>query len=385
MKGIYLDYAATTPVDPRVVAKMTSYFTDNFGNTMSMHHWGREAAEVLEKSRETVAGVIGAKAGEIYFTGSATESNNLAIKGVAWANREKGKKIAISAIEHDCVEESAEWLKREGWEVNKIGVDKEGRIRMEELLAAVEKGVIMVSVIHGNNEIGVVQDIGRIGSLCRDRGIYFHTDASQSLGKEKIDVEAMKIDLLTASAHKIYGPKGAAVLYIRQGVKIEPWLHGGGHEKGLRSSTVNVAAIAGMAAAVEIYEKEGEAENRRILGLREKLIEGILGGIKGATLNGSRESRLVNNVNISFAGVEGESIMLRLDMEGIAVSTGSACSSKSLEPSRVLLAMGRTPMEAHGSIRFSLGRWTTEEEIDKVLKILPGIIKDLRAVSPFKL
>lgn len=382
-QNVYLDYAATTPVDPRVLEAMLPYFGKYIGNTMSLHQQGTKAAEAVEKAREIVAKALNTTSDEIVFTGSATESNNLALKGLAEANPTK-KKIIISGIEHDCVEKSARWLGLRGYKIVRIGVDKEGMINWENLKREVDKDTLLVSIIHGNNEVGTVQNLKKIGELCHEFGVYFHTDASQSFGKEKIDVNLMKIDLLTASSHKIYGPKGAAVLYIRNGIKINPIMHGGGHEGGLRSSTVNVPAIVGMGKAIEIMKKS-KLENLRILNLRDKLIEGILKTIPDCWLNGSMENRLVNNVNISFARVEGESMLLELDAKGIMCSTGSACSSSSLEPSHVLLAMGLTAPEAHGSLRFSLGRWTTDKEINYVLSVLPKVVKKMRKISPYKI
>jgi len=379
---VYLDYAATTPVDPRVVKAMEPYWGKFIGNTMSMHSQGMKASTAVENVRVEIARSIGAETEEIVFTGSATESNNLALKGVAEANPTK-KKILISSIEHDCVVESARWLAGKGYEIKEIPVNREGLIDFEWLGRELTEEVLLVSVIHGNNEVGTIQDIGRIGGLCRAKGFLFHTDASQSFGKIPIDVSEMKIDLLTASSHKIYGPKGVAILYVRNGVAINPILHGGGHEGGLRSSTVNVPVIVGMGKAVEIIQKS-KFENLKIGKLRDKLIKGILDKVEDCWLNGNIKNRLPNNVNISFARVEGEGLLLELDRRGIEVSTGSACSSRSLEPSHVLLAMGLTAPEAHGSIRFSLGRWTTDSEINYVLKVVPEVVKKMRNISPFK-
>lgn len=386
MKRIYLDYAATTPVDKRVVKAMLPFLSENFGNTMSLHSIGQEAKLNLEKSRETVADLINANPNEIIFTGSATESNNLALKGVAFANREKGKHIIISSVEHHCIIESAKWLKRQGFEITMLGVDKYGMVNPEDVKKAIKPTTILVSVIHASNEVGTINHIAEIGKICKEAGVYFHTDAAQSFGKIPIDVNKMNIDLLTASGHKIYGPKGVGMLYIREGVRIEPLLHGGGQESGLRSSTVNVAGIVGFAKAVEICKKEmspkGHPESKRLSALRDKLIKGIL-NIDGTRLNGHPKERLPNNINVSFSFIEGESLIIQLDMHGISASTGSACSSISLEPSHVLLAMGQRPEEAHGSLRLSLGRFTKESDINYLLKVLPGIVKQLRAMSPF--
>jgi len=381
MKRIYLDYAATTPVDPRVFRAMLPYFSKKFGNTMSLHSFGQEAKLALEKSREEIAGLIGARSEEIIFTSSATESNNLALKGIALANKDRGKHIIISSIEHPCIMESAGWLEAQGFEVSKLKVDKYGRVSPGDVKAAMKKGTILVSVIHASNEIGTIQPIQEIGRICREKGVYFHTDAVQSFGKIPIDVNKTNVDLLSASSHKMYGPKGAACLYVRKGTKIEPILHGGGQESGLRSSTVNLPAIVGFAEACETAKREMKRENERIAKLRDKLIKGVLTKIKGAHLNGHPKNRLANNANFWFQFVEGESMVIQLDLMGIAASTGSACSSAKLEPSHVLLAIGLKHQEAHGSLRITLGKWTTEREINYLIKVLPGIVKRLREIS----
>ena len=381
MKRIYLDYAATTPVDPRVFRAMLPYFSKKFGNTMSLHSFGQEAKLALEKSREEIAGLIGARSEEIIFTSSATESNNLALKGIALANKDRGKHIIISSIEHPCIMESAGWLEAQGFEVSRLKVDKYGRVSPGDVKAAMKKGTILVSVIHASNEIGTIQPIQEIGRICREKGVYFHTDAVQSFGKIPIDVNKMNVDLLSASSHKMYGPKGAACLYVRKGTKIEPILHGGGQESGLRSSTVNLPAIVGFAEACETAKREMKRENERIAKLRDKLIKGVLTKIKGAHLNGHPKNRLANNANFWFQFVEGESMVIQLDLMGIAASTGSACSSAKLEPSHVLLAIGLKHQEAHGSLRITLGKWTTEREINYLIKVLPGIVKRLREIS----
>jgi len=385
-KKIYLDYAATTPVDPRVLKVMLPYFSEKFGNTMSLHSFGQEAKQALEESREVVADLIKAKPNEIIFTGSATESNNLALKGVASTRRSlsEGGHIIISQIEHPCIMESAKWLESQGFEVTRLKVDKYGLVDPDDVGKAIRKDTILVSIIHASNEIGTIQPISEIGKICKEKGVYFHTDAAQSFGKIPIDVNKMNIDLLTASSHKMYGPKGAASLFVGEGTKIEPILHGGGHESGLRSSTVNVAAIVGFAEAVKICKKEMKKENLREIKLRDKLIKGVLEKIPNSYLNGHPQKRLPNNANFWFEFVEGESMVIQLDLLGIAASTGSACSSVKLEPSHVLLAIGLKPYQAHGSLRLSLGRWTTEKEIDYVLEVLPKIIKKLRKISPFK-
>jgi len=385
IKQIYLDYAATTPTDPQVLKAMLPYFTKKFGNSVSLHKLGQEAKKALETTRLTIAKAIKAKnKEEIIFTSSATESNNLALKGIAFANQKKGRHIIISAIEHDCVLNSALWLQKQGFKITQIKPDKYGLINPRDVEKAIKKNTILVSIIHGNNEIGTIQPVEKIGKICRKKGVYFHTDAAQTFGKIPIDVQKMKIDLLTASSHKIYGPKGAALLYIKKGTKIEPLLHGGGHEFDLRSSTVNVPAVIGFGKAMEICLKEMKTESKKLILMRNQLIQGILQKIPQAHLNGHPQKRLPNNTNFWFAFVEGESIVAKLDEYGIAASTGSACSSEKLEPSHILLACGLRPEQAHGSLRLTLGRWTTKKDIDYVLKILPKVIKNLRKISPFK-
>jgi len=400
-KKIYLDYSATTPVDLRVVRAMLPYLSEKFGNTMSLHYFGQEAKQALEESRELLADLIGAKPNEIIFTSSATESNNLALKGIAlaslgnpaFAKASAGKHIIISQIEHPCIMESAKWLEDQGFEITRLPVDKYGLINSNDVKKAITKKTILVSIIHASNEIGTIEPIKEIGRICREKGVYFHTDAAQSFGKIPIDVNKMNIDLLTASSHKMYGPKGVGLLFIREGVKIEPILHGGGQETGLRSSTVNIPAIVGFAQTGKICQKEMEKEGRRLKKLRDKLIKGVLNKIPDSYLNGPpslpgsfgeashSEKRLPNNANFWFKGVEGESIIVKLDLMGIAASTGSACSSTKLEPSHVLLAIGLKDEQAHGSLRLSLGRWTKDSDVDYLLKVLPGIIQRLREIS----
>ena len=387
MKKIYLDYAATTSVDPRVAKAMAPFMTQKFGNTMSLHSFGQEVKLALEESRETVADLISAKPNEVVFTSSATESNNLALKGLAWASARRSPKgegghIIISSIEHHCVLESAEWLEKQGWKITKIPVDKYGLVNPKDIEREIRPETILVSIIHASNEIGTIQPIAEIGKICRAKKVYFHTDAAQTFGKIPIDVKKMNVDLLTASSHKIYGPKGAGLLYIREGIKLVPLLHGGGQENGLRSSTVNVPAIVGFAKAVEICKKEMKKEGARLSKLSDKLIKNVL-KIKNSYLNGDPKNRLPNNANFRFDFIEGESVVMRLDLDGIACSTGSACSSISLEPSHILLATGLKPEQAHGSLRVSLGRWTTEKEINYLIRVLPEIIKQLREISPY--
>jgi cysteine desulfurase len=383
MRKVYMDYSATTPVDPRVLEVMKPYFLKKFGNSMSLHSWGTEAKEALENSRGKVASLMNAKPKDLIFTGSATESDNMALKGIASANKEKGRHIIISSIEHHAVLDTAEWLQKQGFELTLLPVDKYGFVDLDKLETSIRKDTILVSIMHANNEIGTIEPVEEIGNICREKEVYFHTDATQSFGKVPIDVKKMNIDLLTCNAHKVYGPKGVGALFIRDGVEIEPLLHGGGHEFGLRSSTVNVAGIVGFAAVAEIQKKEMKPDETKLTKLRDKLIEGVL-KIEDSHLNGHPTKRLSNNANFWFAYIEGESLILHLDMKGIAASTGSACSSASLEPSHVLMAIGLKHEEAHGSLRLSLGKWTTKKEIDYTLEVLPKVVERLRKISPFK-
>lgn len=380
-KKIYLDYAATTPVNAEVISAMEAFLGEKFGNPASLHQFGQEAKEALEKSRGKVANLISAKTEEIIFTSSATESNNLALKGLAQANKEKGSHIIISSVEHDCVREAANWLKEQGFEITQLPVDRQGFVDLQDLKDSLKKETILVSIIHASNEIGTIQSLEKIGALIEEESeALFHSDAAQSFGKIPLDVNKSKLGLLTFSSHKIYGPKGVGGLYIREGLEIEPLLHGGGQERGLRSSTVNVAGIVGFAKAADIAQEKMEEDAKKQTALRDKLIKGIL-KIPGAHLNGHPKERLPNNANFWFEGVEGEAVVIKLDLEGVAVSTGSACSSAKLEASPILLAIGLTPKQAHGSLRLSLGRDTTEDDINYVLEILPSIIKDLRKIS----
>jgi len=383
MKKVYMDYGATTPTDPRVLKAMEPYFLKYYGNSMSVHSWGVKAKEALEESRERVASLMNAKAKEVVFTSSATESDNFALKGIAFANKNKGKHIIVSSIEHHAVLEPAEWLKKQGFEVTILPVDEYGLIDLNKLENVIRNDTVLVSIIFGNNEIGVIQDIKGIGKICREKGVYFHSDATQAFGKVPIDVKKMNIDLLTVNAHKMYGPKGVGGLYMRDGIEIEPLIHGGGHEFGLRSSTVNVAGIVGFAKAVEIQKKEMNSDAKKQIKFRDGMIKEI-SKIPDSRLNGHATKRLPNTVNFSFSYIEGESLIMQLDMKGIAASTGSACSTESLEPSHVLLAIGLKHEEAHGSLRLTLGKYTKKEEVNYVLKVLPGVVKKLRKISPFK-
>jgi cysteine desulfurase len=379
---VYMDYAATTPVDRRVLEAMKPYSLRMYGNTMSLHSWGRAAKEALEDSRTTVASFLKATPKEVIFTGSATEANNTAVKGVAFANKEKGRHIVISSIEHDSVLETARWLEKQGFEITYLPVDNYGLVKLNKLEEEIRKDTILVSIVHANNEIGVIQDAEQIGKICRERNVLFHSDAAQSCGKIPIDVKKMDADLLTVSAHKMYGPKGVGALYIKEGTKMEPWLQGGGHEFGLRSATVNVAGIVGFAEAVNIQKKEMNSDAKTQIKFRDKLIKETV-KINNSHLNGHPMKRLPNNANFWFAFIEGESLVMQLNMEGIAASTGSACSSESSEPSHVLLAIGLKSQEAYGSLRLTLGKYTTDEEVGYALDVLPQAVDRLRRISPF--
>lgn len=382
MSAIYLDYAATTPVDPGVIEAMLPYFRDTFGNPSSIHSFGQQARSAVENAREKVASFLGAKPAEIIFTSGGTESNNFAIKGVAWANRKKGNHIVTSAIEHHAVMEPCHFLEREGFEVTFLPVDSRGFVDPQDVAKAITGRTVLVSIMHANNEIGTLQPVTEIGKIARERGVCFHTDAVQTFGHMPFTVGDLNVDLLSLSAHKLYGPKGVGALFVRQGTRLEPHMHGGEQEGKRRASTHNVPGIVGLAKAVELAEKAMAEEDIRIMALRNRLIRGIFDKIDRVRLNGHPEKRLANNVNVSMEYCEGEAMILSLDLMGIACSTGSACSSTSVEPSHVLRAIGLSVEETRGSLRFSLGRYTQEQEIDKVLEVLPRIVKRLRAMSP---
>ncbi len=382
MKRIYLDNAATTPTDPRVVQAMLPYFTEVYGNPSSLHAFGQGAKHAIEEARHIVAAFIGAKPEEIVFTSGGTESNNFTIKGVAFARREKGNHIITSKIEHHAVLEPCHFLEKQGFKVTLIPVDKYGLVDPADVKKAITDKTILISIMHANNEIGTIEPIAEIGKLARGRDVYFHTDAVQTLGHLPVDVDELNVDILSASGHKLYGPKGVGILYVRKGVRMLPFMHGGDHEQGRRASTHNVPGIVGFGRAVELAKEERGKEIEKLTFLRDKLIKGILKTIEFTRLNGHPTQRLPNNVNVSISYVEGESMLLNLDMEGIACSTGSACTSSSLEPSHVLSAIGLSHELAHGSLRFSMGRQTLEDDIDYVLGVLPGIVGKLRSMSP---
>jgi len=382
MKRIYLDYAATTPTHPEVVRVMLPYFTDAFGNPSSIHSYGQEAKGAIEEARTKVADLIGARDEEIVFTSSGTEADNFALKGVAFANENKGNHIITSSIEHHAVMETCKFLERRGFRVTYLPVDRYGLVDPDDVGKAITDRTILISVMHASNEVGTIEPIAEIGGIAREAGIYFHTDAVQTVGHIPVDVNELGVDLLSMSAHKLYGSKGVGALYIRKGTKLTPFMHGGEQERRHRAGTVNIPAFVGFGQAAELARQEMNEEAERLTHLRDKLIQGLLERIDHTCLNGHPGKRLPNNVNVSVDYVEGESMLLNLDLEGICASTGSACSSSSLEPSHVLLAMGLSHEQAHGSLRFSLGKWTTEEEIERVLNVLANVVAKLRAMSP---
>ncbi|MBW3000233.1 cysteine desulfurase NifS [Candidatus Woesearchaeota archaeon] len=378
-KKVYLDNAATTEVDEGVINAMIPFFKENYGNASSLHTKGQEAKKSLEEARKIIAQKINAEPEEIVFTSGGTESDKLAIKGAVYANKEKGKHIITTKAEHPAVLGSFKSLWQEGFEVTYLDVDKEGFVDLKQLKKAIKPETILVSVIHANNEIGTINDITAIGQICKEKGILFHSDAVQSFTKTPIDVKKMNIDLLSMSAHKIHGPKGVGALFVRKGVKVKKQLDGGAHEFRLRAGTENVAGIVGFVKAVELITNE---DIEKITKLRDKLMKEIEEKIPEVILNGPRDKRICNNAGFSFKHIEGESLLMHLDAKGICVSTGSACSSASLKPSHVLMAIGLEPEIAHGSIRFRLSKYNTEEEIDYVIENLIEIVKNLRAISP---
>jgi len=382
MKRIYLDYAATTPTHPEVVQAMLPYFTEVFGNPSTIYSCGQEAKGAIEEARVKVADLIGAKDEEIVFTSGGTEADNFALEGVAFANEGKGNHIITSSIEHHAVLETCKFLERRGFSVTYLPVDKHGLVAPDDVKKAITSKTILISIMHASNEVGTIESIAQIGKIAKEARVYFHTDAVQTAGHIPVYVNELGVDLLSMSAHKLYGPKGVGALYIRKGTKLVSFMYGGGQERNRRASTENVPGIIGFGKAVEIASREMDEEAKRLTYLRDKLIKGILERIDNTRLNGHPSNRLPSNVNVSVDFVEGESMCLNLDLEGICASTSSACSSSSLEPSHVLLAMRLSPERAHGSLRFTLGKWTVEEEIDRVLKVLPSIVARLRALSP---
>jgi cysteine desulfurase len=378
----YFDYANGCPVDERVIEAMLPYMTDEIGNPSSVHSMGLKARKALDEARDRVSDLINGKEGDIIFTSGATEANNLAIIGYSMRNKRKGDHIIVSSIEHMSVINSCKFLQKNGFEVSYIPVDRNGVVRIEELENSIRKETILITVQHANGEIGTIQPIEEIGKIAKEYDIAFHVDATASLGKIEVDVERMGADLVTLSSNDIYGPRGVGGLFIRKGVRIQPIIVGGGQEKGYRSGTENVAGIVGFGEAAEITEEEYREEAKREEKLRDEMIERILDGIEESYLNGHPELRLPNNVNVRFSFVEGESLVLSLDMEGIYVSTASACTSKTLEPSHVLIACGLKHEEAHGSLLFTLGRGNKEEDVDRLMEALPRVVERLRMMSP---
>jgi len=383
VRRIYMDCGAGVPIDPRVLEAMKPYFTEAFGNPSSVHSLGQEAKKAVEEARKRVADFIGAETkDEVIFTSGATESNNLAIKGVAYRNKSKGNHIITSTIEHMSVINTFKYLQKEGFKTTFVPVDKYGIIDLEALKKALTDQTTLISVMYANGEIGTIEPIKEIGEITYEKGISFHVDAVAAEGQVPISVTGENIDLLTLSSNDLYGPKGVGTLYIKSGTRIQPIIQGGGQERGLRSGTEDVPSIVGMGKAAEIALKEMPQESFRLSKLRDRLIKGVLEKIPYSFLNGHPTRRLPNNANLRFSYIEGESLILSLDMEGVYVSSGSACTSKTLEPSHVLLNIGLKHEEAHGSLLFTLGRHTKEEDVKYVVEILPGIVKRLRIISP---
>lgn len=383
MEPIYLDHNATTPVDPAVVEAMLPYLTDRFGNASSVHQFGRDAKVALENAREQIAAFINCEPSELYFTTGGTESDNIAVLGTAYQLRVRKSHLVAGATEHHAVLEPAEYLhNQEGFALDLLPVDREGFASPDQLRELVTEKTALVSIIHANNETGTIRDITPLAEVTHEKGALFHTDAVQSVGKIKVDVKELGVDMLSLTGHKIYGPKGAGALFIRQGVKIAPLFYGGSHEKKRRPGTENVAGIVGLAKTLEIAGQRRQRDFKQLSALADYFIGAVMANIPDVFLNGPRTNRVPPTVNLSFKGVEGESIVLALDLEQVAVSSGSACTSGAAEPSHVLTAMGVPPVLAQGAIRFSMGRATTKEQLDYVLEKLPPIIERLRAMSP---
>jgi cysteine desulfurase len=382
MKRIYLDYAATTPMRPEVLEEMQPYLKEIFGNPSSIYSYGHEAKAGMDKARTTVASLLGAREEEIVFTGGGTEADNFAIKGVGFANRSRGNHIITSSIEHHAVLETCHFMETQGFAVTYLPVDEYGMINPDDVKNAITPETILITIMHANNEIGTVQPISEIGKIAREAGVYFHTDAVQTVGHIPSDVNELNVDMLSTSAHKLYGPKGVGALYIRKGTRIVPLIHGGEQENNRRASTENVAGIVGFGKAAELAKLELEEESARITSMRERLIDNLVTRVDEIQLNGHPTRRLPNNINLTVAYTEGESIVLNLDLKGICASTGSACTSSSLEPSHVLVAIGLPQEIAYSSFRMTLGKWNTDEDIDRIIQVLPEVIANLRSMSP---
>ena len=379
---IYMDHSATTPVKKEVLEAMLPYFCEKFGNPSSVYSLGRESKKAIEEAREKTAKALGANPSEIFFTSGGSEADNWAIKGVAYANKVKGNHIITSCIEHHAILNSCKYLENDGFEVTYLPVDSEGLISLEDLKNSIRPETILVSIMFANNEVGTIQPISEIGQITREKGICFHTDAVQAIGNVKIDVEDLNIDMLSLSAHKFYGPKGVGALYIKKNVKISSFIQGGGQERGRRATTENVSGIVGLGKAIEIASNNLESYNAKLIKFRKILMDGIMERVPFVKLNGHPEKRLPGNANFSFEFIEGESLLLMLDMKGIAGSSGSACSSGSLDPSHVLLGIGLTHEIAHGSLRLTLGEENTEEDVRYVVETIPPIVQRLREMSP---
>lgn len=377
-----MDNAATTAVSPQVLEKMLPYFTQIYGNASSIHQTGREAAKAIAQARREVAAALGAKPEEIYFTAGGSESDNWAIKGTAFAKKAKGNHIITTQIEHHAVLHTCQWLEKQGFTVTYLPVDKDGLITPDQVEKAITDKTILMTIMAANNEIGTIEPIQEIGEIAKAHGITFHTDAVQAVGAIPVNVGDWQVDMLSLSAHKFHGPKGVGALYVRKGVRLDTLIDGGAQERGLRAGTENLAGIVGLGKAITLAVENLPEKAARLTALRDRLMDGILREIPDVRVNGSREKRLPGNVNVSVKYIEGESLLLRLDLLGIAASSGSACTSGSLDPSHVLLAIGLPHEIAHGSLRLSLGTDTTQEEVDEVLKVLPGIVETLRAMSP---
>ncbi len=381
-KVIYLDHASTTPADPAVVAEMLPWMTEQYGNPSTVYSLGLTAAQAVQMARESIARRLGADPEEIYFTSGGTESDNWAVLGTAEAQQKKGRHVITSAVEHHAVLESVDYLEKHGCEVTRIPVDGGGLVDPESVRRALRPDTILVSVMHANNEVGTIQPIAEIGKITREAGVLFHCDAVQTAGKQPLHVNELGVDLLSVSAHKLYGPKGVGLMYLRKRTRISPLLHGGGQEKSRRAGTHNVPGIVGMAKAFELATERMADDAAREAALRDRLWQGLSGSIEAIHLNGDMAHRLSGNLNVRLDGIEGEAMILMLDMEGICVSSGSACTTGSLEPSHVLLAMGIPAEHAHGSLRITLGRSTTQEDIDHFIKVFPPIVSRLREMSP---
>ena len=382
MNRIYLDNAATTQLDEVVLEQMLPWLRERYGNASSVYQTGREARKAVEEARRQVARALNCTASEVFFTGSGTESDNWAIKGAAWAHQDKGRHIVSTAIEHHAVLHTLQALEKQGFSVTYVPVNEFGRVSPEDIRAAMRDDTILVSVMAANNEIGTLQPIAQIGQIAKAQGVLFHTDAVQAVGAVPVDVEKWQVDLLSLSAHKFHGPKGAGALYVRKGVRLEPLLHGGAQERNRRAGTENLPGIVGLGKAIELACEDIEGKAQAVTELRDMLIAGILADIPQVRLNGDPVHRLPNNVNISVRFVEGEALLLRLDLAGIAASSGSACTSGSLDPSHVLLAIGLPHEIAHGSLRLSLSKKTTREEVEEVLRVLGEVVRKLREMSP---